>query len=145
MATLQKGYTMQSKQFHIGDVLSITTGALVSPRGRSGLHDILNFMTDDETPNNLRLLNAIEECKPYLLSQFPQLQEPGIDTAVRDLRQMVKKSNDSRPTHSIVMDWLSKLVAGGYGVKLDKMMIINRLPEGYHQDNIEIRCKVPSL
>ena len=63
---------MQTKKFHLGDVLSITTGWLVSPRGMGGVQDILDFMTGD---NLFTHQLPWVRCKPYLLEQFPQLAE----------------------------------------------------------------------
>jgi hypothetical protein len=65
-----------SKQFHLGDILSITTGILVSPRLMSGVYDILNYMTGDDLFTH-QLPRAAEECRPHLLRQFPQLM--GVD------------------------------------------------------------------
>lgn len=61
---------MATKQFHLGDVLSITTGRLVSPRHRDGAYEILNFMTGEKL-NTIVLLGASDVCKPFLLRQFP--------------------------------------------------------------------------
>ena len=65
---------MNTKEFHLGDVLSITTGRLVSPRHITGVYDILDFMTGDSLATN-QLRRASGECKPYLFAQFPQLME----------------------------------------------------------------------
>src|SRR3990167_6769223 len=60
-----------SRRFHIGDVLSITTGRLVSPRGIEGIYDILGYMTDD-SPYTTQLGRFAEECLPYLEKQLGQ-------------------------------------------------------------------------
>ncbi len=65
---------MGNKNFHIGDVLSITTGCLVSPRKMEGVYDILNFMTGDNLFTH-QLPRASDECKPYLFKQYPQLKD----------------------------------------------------------------------
>lgn len=64
--------TQTSKQFHLGDVLSITDGRLMSPRHMDGIYDILNFMTGDNLFTH-QLPRAMTECQPHLLKQFPQL------------------------------------------------------------------------
>lgn len=66
--------TQQTKDFHLGDVLSITTGVLVSFRSMEGIYDILNFMTGDDLFTH-QLPRATDECKPHLLEQFPELKE----------------------------------------------------------------------
>lgn len=63
---------LDSKQFHLGDVLSVTTGRLLSPRLMDGIYDILNFMTDDNLFTH-QLPRARQECAPILLQQHPQL------------------------------------------------------------------------
>lgn len=39
---------MTTKTFHLGDILTITTGRLVSPRHMEGVYDILNWMTGED-------------------------------------------------------------------------------------------------
>jgi len=62
------------KTFHISDVLSITTGRLVSSRHIDGVYDILNFLTGDNLYTH-QLPRAMRECKPWLRSQFPSIME----------------------------------------------------------------------
>lgn len=70
------------RRFHIGDILSVTTGYLVSPSGMSGVYEILNYMTGDDLFTH-QLPRAAEACRGPLLTQHPQLSEAdcaGIDT-----------------------------------------------------------------
>jgi hypothetical protein len=60
------------KNFHISDILSITTGRLVSSRHIEGVYEILNFLTSDELFTH-QLPRACRECEPWLKTQFPQL------------------------------------------------------------------------
>ena len=62
----------EQKLFHLGDILTITTGRLVSKRHMDGVYDILNFMTRDNLFTH-QLGRASNECKPVLLAQHPQL------------------------------------------------------------------------
>jgi len=61
-----------SRAFHIGDILSVTTGHLVSPRLVYGVYDILNYMTGQSLYTH-QLGRAMEVCRPALLAQHPQL------------------------------------------------------------------------
>jgi hypothetical protein len=61
-----------TKTFHIGDILTITTGKLVSPRHVDGIYDILNWMTGDNLFTH-QLPRACDECSPSLRTQFPDL------------------------------------------------------------------------
>lgn len=63
---------MTSKQFHLGDVLSVTDGRLMSPRHMEGVYEILNFMTGDNLFTH-QLGRAADECRPVLLKKYPQL------------------------------------------------------------------------
>lgn len=64
----------EGKRFHIGDVLSITTGRLVSPRHMEGLYDILNYMAGDHLSTH-QLPRVGDECRPHLLAQHPDLED----------------------------------------------------------------------
>ena len=64
--------TIETKTFHIGDILSVTTGKLVSPRLMDGVYDILNWLTDDNLMTH-QLPRAIRECEGFLRAQFPDL------------------------------------------------------------------------
>jgi hypothetical protein len=64
-----------SRRFHIGDILSITTGRLTSPRGIDGIYDILGYMTED-SPFTTQLGRFAEECTPYLERQLGEAIKP---------------------------------------------------------------------
>jgi hypothetical protein len=102
---------MQTKKFHLGDVLSVTTGRLVSPRHMDGVYDILNFMTGDNLFTH-QLPRASDECKPHLLAQFPQLAE-------------VDASGVNTKNHK---QWLAEQVAK-YGEEFE----VKPIPKGAHQ------------
>ena len=102
---------MKTKQFHLGDVLSITTDCLVSPHHMDGVYDILNFMTGDNLFTH-QLPRASDECKPYLLAQFPQLAE-------------VDASSVNGENH---VQWLAKQVD-----KYGEMCEVKPIPKGAHQ------------
>jgi hypothetical protein len=58
--------------FHLGDILSVTTERLVSPDHIDGVYRILNYMTGDNLFTH-QLPRANHECAPALLAQHPQL------------------------------------------------------------------------
>lgn len=64
----------ETKPFHLGDILSITTGRLVSPRHIDGVYDILNWMTGDNLFTH-QLIRASRECEEPLLAQHPDLRD----------------------------------------------------------------------
>lgn len=63
---------MATREFHIGCVLSVTTGKLVSPHGMQGVYDILNHLTGDSLFTN-QLPRAARWARPLLLATHPQL------------------------------------------------------------------------
>lgn len=65
---------MKTKKFHLGDILSVTTGKLVSPRHMDGVYEILDFMTGQNNFTHM-LPTAADRCTPYLFDQFPQLAD----------------------------------------------------------------------
>lgn len=62
------------KEFHLGDILSITSHRLVSPRKIEGVYDILNYMTKDNLMTH-QLPRAAEVCGPPLSAFFPWTEE----------------------------------------------------------------------
>lgn len=65
---------MNTREFHLGDILSITTGRLVSLRHMDGVYEILNFLTGDNLFTH-QLPRAYREMRPRLLAQHPDLAE----------------------------------------------------------------------
>lgn len=66
--------TAAGREFDLGDILSITTGALVSTRHIDGVYDILGYMTGESLFTH-QLPRASRECEPALLAQHPQLRQ----------------------------------------------------------------------
>ena len=63
-----------TKDFHIGDILSVTTGKLVSPRHIDGVYDVLGWMTGESLMTH-QLPRVSDECAPSLRDQHPDLAE----------------------------------------------------------------------
>ena len=99
---------MTTRTFHIGDILSVTTGFLVSPRHMEGIYDILNFMTQDNLFTH-QLPRASDECRPYLLRQHPQLSYVNASVVTREnwqswLAERVAEFGEQLPVELIPMD-----------------------------------------
>jgi hypothetical protein len=65
---------MTQTLYGLDDILSITTGRLLSRRHVEGLYDILNYMTGDNLMTH-QLPRAATVCGPALLDQHPQLRD----------------------------------------------------------------------
>jgi hypothetical protein len=60
--------------FHIGDLLSFTTGRLTAPEKMSGVRRLANFVTGDDL-NDIGLLNTSDIVEMHLVGQHPWLVE----------------------------------------------------------------------
>jgi hypothetical protein len=65
---------VSTKTFHIGDLLTISHGYLVSREHIGGVYKILNHMTDDDLMTH-QLPLACDAVKPDLLEQHPWLKD----------------------------------------------------------------------
>ena len=65
---------METRDFHIADVLSVTTGRLFSLRMVEGVQDILSFMCGHSVMTH-EIPRAIRTAGPHLLRQHPQLRD----------------------------------------------------------------------
>lgn len=71
--TVLKGNDMTTtREFHIGDVISVATGRLVSLRHIEGVYDVCDFMTGENLMTH-QLPRASRECEPSLREQHPGL------------------------------------------------------------------------
>lgn len=64
--------TPETREFHVGDILSAITGTLLSPRLIEGMYDLLGYMTGEPLWTH-QLPRASRECEPSLREQFPDL------------------------------------------------------------------------
>jgi hypothetical protein len=61
-----------TRDFPLADILSITTGRLLSHRHMDGVYEILNHLTGDNLMTH-QLPRAAETCRPALIAQHPFL------------------------------------------------------------------------
>lgn len=133
---------MKTKEFHLGDILSVLTGRLVSPKGLQGYYDVINFMVGSILFTT-QIPRAHEVCKPYLLNQLPQLGSPEIDFAVGELILMLKTDAGRVESKKLILGWLAKLSAK-YGEKFK----VVPLPKGVYQEQDpakEMKSDAPHL
>jgi hypothetical protein len=62
------------RNFHLGDILSVTTGRLLSNRHMDGLYDIIGYIVNGK-PYTLTLMILSEPCAEHIFKQHPQLRE----------------------------------------------------------------------
>jgi hypothetical protein len=108
-----------SRSFHISDVLTITSGRLLSTRHMDGLYDILGFATDS-SPFTHQLPRLCDEVEPYLRAEHPELAKVEVpETFAGETRDEVKASVDA---------WLETLYPT-FGTEV----IVHRIPAEAHQ------------
>lgn len=118
---------METKRFHLGDVLNITTGRLVSDSHIDGVYEVLNFMTGDDLYTH-QLLRAMDECQPNITKQFPQLSSPAIDADIAELDNRMGDINDPTKLKEIVAAWLVEMVT-----KYGEFFEVEKMPIGSHE------------
>jgi hypothetical protein len=65
------------RKFHVGDVLSVTTRVMLSPRDEEGLRDILAYVSGREELLKAPMEDLIEaapECEAWLHAQYPWIR-----------------------------------------------------------------------
>ena len=119
------------KLFHISDVLSVTTGRLVSSRHMDGIYEILNFLTGDNLFTH-QLPRAMNECKPWLRSTFPGMMDnsPGMSERLDDMDRRIKAVPQDREHIAVVIrDWVEDL---RIALKLPEMLPVYEMGEEMH-------------
>lgn len=65
---------MNTKRFHLGDILTVTTGIYCTPNGMDAIYELCGWMTGD-TPMTHQLPRFADECAPEIHRQHPNLAE----------------------------------------------------------------------
>ena len=104
------------RAFDLSDVLSVTTGILVSARGETGLRDIMEYMCHDDELATMGLSMMKDPCTEHLFTLFPKLVN--------------KKPGQTREDFSSNLSWLSYLAEWVSDMKiwLGETLIVTRLP-----------------
>ncbi len=116
-----------TKQFHLGDVLSVTTGWVLSPEGMSGLYEILNYMTDSDL-NTMALCRAADQCSPKLLEQFPQFATSDFQAAFEEYKQLAEAATRD-DVKSVAQQWVATQIQ-----KYGEMFDVEPLPKGAFEE-----------
>jgi hypothetical protein len=72
LGSLQTDGDDMTQDYDLGDILTVTTGRLISERGMKGVYDILNYMTGQSLFTH-QLPRASKIAGPDILRQHPQL------------------------------------------------------------------------
>lgn len=96
-----------SETFHIGDVLTVTTGRLLSPTHMEGVYRILNYLTGDSLYTH-QLPRAAKEVLPWVERQIPALSAAAMEGAVADLDVRLASAGDPS---QVVAAWVAEQAA----------------------------------
>lgn len=103
---------METKQFHLRDLLTIVTGRLLMLPDKDksaveGVYDFLEWMTG-EMPYTHQLPRFIRECRPYLLKWFPELSIALASESLGTLKTWLDSDQTPDKREGIRM-WLAEL------------------------------------
>lgn len=88
------------KRFHLGDLVSVYTGILVSPNHIGGVYDVCDFVTGEKHMTH-QLPRASEAVRPWLAGQHPWLVDVVVDLDI-------PSSADRDEAWLIVSTWLDQ-------------------------------------
>lgn len=107
----------EGRQFHLGDLLSITDGHLVSPDGIDGVYRIIDFVTGESNMTHMLLVRS-KPVELWLIQRHPWLDEI---TVPGDLRRDTKEASQQA-----VNEWLAPIIA-----KYGEYHEVDAMPEGW--------------
>lgn len=90
----------ETKSVHIGDILSVTTGRLVSPRHFHGLQQFLEWLAGEPVWTH-QCIRVSEEANPWLREWFPDLAtvEPPEDLGPDNWEAWLQSVADEHGSH----------------------------------------------
>ena len=113
---------MQTKDFHISTVLSITANMALPPLYIRGMQEIISFILG-KSVSHLTIPYVRQECASVLIEQFPFLDSPEMQFAIAELNIMLETTLP-KEKNSLIIGWLSKLTSGCYGIECKEMLSI---------------------
>lgn len=113
-------------KFYISDILSITTGKLLSRDGIGGVYKILNYMTRDNLFTH-QLPRAMRECHPWLIRQHSWLDSPEMKDAVVELDRALAAATSVSRAETVVAEWIFSM-----GEKHGAMLEVEPIPMDDH-------------
>lgn len=136
---------MKTKEFCVSDVLTITTGKLLSKRHVEGVYEILNYLSGDNLYTH-QLGRGMEAYAPYLKSLFPELDTPELQLEVGRLALMIDTDVGMENPRALIDGWISGIVRDGlvtdgyvfdpapqYWQAKDPIQELNEMVESLHE------------
>lgn len=107
-----------TKTFPLRVLLTVTTGRLLTEPKEGGngigdLYEILGWMTND-SPFTHQLGRFAEECKPWLLTWFPELEEAGSAKNIARLDELIENAKQRAESPIVAIEmWLKWMAEPG--------------------------------
>ena len=120
-----KGMTVEAKSFHIGDIISITSGQLVPLDHTGRVSKLLDWMTGDELMTHQRP-RVCEECALTLIAAFPDLDKITVP-AVTSMA-VIETWFDQLSRDGVSMRRDVPKVAGDAHARIDAILELQRSP-----------------
>jgi len=73
---------METKSFHIGDLISVVTHRLVSPDHIGGVYNVVDYVTGEEHMTH-QLPRVVDVVAPWLVGQHPWLGDIEVPAGLR--------------------------------------------------------------
>ena len=120
-------------KYHLSDILSVTTGRMLSSNYVSGICGILNYMTGEKLFTH-QLPRALKSCAPHILKQYPQLAQVNFDTELKNENDVHTWLQEQINEYGEYLE-IAPLTAGDYQVQnpIDEMIDI---ADGKSSDNL---------
>lgn len=112
----------RTREFHLGDVLTLATGFNVSS-SPEGVSELAGFLTGNHNWPNYRTVATAVQCRQLLIKQFPQFDSPEMECALADLSARLQEANELKSAWVIVIRWLQEqIVKYGEYVTVESMV-----------------------
>lgn len=123
------------KKFHIGAIVSITTGILVAKNKMNDIYEILEYMEDMELAS-VGITMVKDKNAEILEICHPELSAKNLKKNIADLIRIIDKSSNK---HQDIDKWLTQL-ENEFGTEFDvpKKYIINREIYSIKQENNKV-------
>ncbi len=118
------------KTFHISDVLTLTTGLLVSNRHMEGVYEILSFLTGDNVWTH-QIPRVMEECSPWLKAQYPHLfpDNPPMAALIVEFQKYIETPEGKNDLTGACQRWCASVATA---MKLPEQLSVYELGADMH-------------
>jgi hypothetical protein len=122
------------RYFHLGDVLSVATGRVLSRGYTKGFRAIVEHMGQQPCDHDSAFLAMYPECKLWLLQQYPQFGEVKMIIYLADLDKQLDQvpENSVDVKREIVFAWVDNLI-----FDFGERFLVNPIPE-QHRPKIDV-------